>query len=308
MSSRQTAIVKLIASMVIFGTIGIFRRFIPIGSAALAMCRGFIGMLFLLALLYLREKRKADASAVKAGVAASEAGASDHPIRRQLPLLIVSGVALGFNWILLFEAYNYTTVAVATLCYYMAPIFILLVSPVLLKEALTKRKIVCVVLAFIGMILVSGVLHGGDGSTNMKGILFGLGAAVLYATVVLLNRMIKGVPAFERTIVQLATTAFVLLPYVLLTDRPDASVLTPAVIGLILFVGIVHTGIAYALYFGAFEQVSAQTAALFSYIDPIVAILLSALVLAEPMGAPEIIGTVLILGATIANEFQPSEK
>ena len=277
----------LILSMVIFGTIGVFRRGIPLPSDAIAFARGIMGSVFLI--LYQR---------IRGGKFLLNSIS-----RKNLALLVITGGLIGFNWILLFEAYNYTSVAVATLCYYMQPVIVLLVSPFLLKERLTARKSICIGLALIGMVLVSGIL-GGDqaGTSQITGVLCGLGAAALYASVVLLNKKIIGVPIIEKTIVQLFSAAVCLIPYMLVQGTLKTYVLDGFGTVMLLIIGIVHTGIAYVLYFGSVEALPAQTCALFSYIDPVTAVLLSALFLHEPMGVPGMIGTVLIIGAAIASE------
>jgi len=273
--------------MVIFGTIGLFVRYIPLPSSVIACVRGFIGMLFLLLVMAIRRKKLDLASIRKNGL-----------------VLFFSGIALGANWILLFQAYRYTTVATATLCYYLAPMIILLVSPLVLRERLTLRKLVCVVVALAGMVCISGVLDSGIPSPGeLTGILLGLGAAALYATVVLLNKKTTGIPSNDRTIVQLGISAIVVFPYILLTEDVASLQFSPLTITLLLVVAVIHTGIAYALYFSSLKTLPAQTAAIFSYIDPIVAILLSALLLKEHMGLSGVIGAVLILGSALISEL-----
>ena len=288
--NRRSSLLALTLSAAIFGTIGIFRRWLPLPSGWLAMLRGFLGAASMALILLLRRKKPAWG-----------------PVRANLVKLIVSGALIGFNWILLFEAYRYTTVAVATLCYYMAPIFVLLVSPLLLKETLTAKRIICVLAALFGMVLVSGVI-GGENAVSGKGILLGLGAAALYACVVLTNKTIRGVPAIEKTAVQLFSAGAVLIPYVLLAEELPAGTFTGNVILLTLVVGLVHTGLAYALYFSSMDGLSAQTVALFSYIDPVVAVLLSALLLKEPMGVWEAVGTVLVIGAAAVSELPEKQR
>ena len=287
----MNATFKLTLSMVIFGTNGVFRRYIPLPSSLVAMTRGLTGMLFLLLVMLLRKR-----------------GMNRAAVRRKLGMLCLSGAAIGVNWILLFEAYNYTSVATATLCYYLAPMFVILASPLVVGERLTAKKLICVLAALLGMVFVSGVLESGGGSSDLKGVLLGLGAAVLYASVVLMNKQLGDVPAYDRTIVQLGSSAAVLLPYVLLTEDMGALTFTPNTIGLLLVVGIVHTGIAYALYFGSLMQLKAQTAAILSYIDPVVAVLLSALVLREHMSLLSGLGAVLVLGAAVFSELPSRRK
>ncbi len=226
-----------------------------------------------------------------------------------MKLLILSGIAIGVNWILLFESYNYIPVSTATLCYYLSPVFVTLASPFVLKEKLTGTKLACVGAALLGMALISGVFQENAGGNNQfTGILLGCGAAVLYACVVLINKFIKDIPSNDCTIMQLGTVAVVLLPYVLLTENIGAIDWSMSNVGMLIFVGIVHTGIAYKLYFSAVQYVEGQTIALLSYIDPVVTIILSAIVLREPLTIYSITGAVLILGSTMVGEVFGKKK
>ena len=277
----------LIFSVSVFGTIGIFVRWIGLPSSVIALVRGAVGAAFLLLLAHFRH-----------------APIDRAALRRRWQLLLLSAAMMSFNWITLFEAYRYTTVATATLCYYMAPIFVTLISPVLLKERLTARKLLCVFLALAGMVFVSGVPQSGlPGPSEAKGILLALCSAVLYAGVILINKYLAGVPAYDRTLLQLACAAAVMIPYILLTEDLSAMSVTPLGAVLLLIVAVFHTGWCYALYFGSMTVLSAQTVALFSYIDPIVAILLSALLLREPLGWSGILGAALVLGSTLVSEL-----
>ena len=224
---------SVIAAMVIFGTIGIFRKYIDLPSSGLAVARGLIGAAFLL-LVVLITGKKLDKAAIKSN----------------LWLLLLSGAFIGINWMLLFESYRYTTVATATLCYYLAPVFVVLLSPLLLKEKLSPVKGICAAVAVLGMVFVSGVFEGGLDLSRLPGILFGVGAAAFYAAVILLNKKMKPIPAMDCTVIQLAAAALVLVPYTLLVEDYAAVALSPLGIGLLVAVGVVHTGIAYALYFG----------------------------------------------------------
>ena len=277
---------QIVLSMLIFGTIGIFRRWIPFPSSVVALARALIGLVFLLLVRAVR-RDPVDREAVK----------------KNLWRLLIPGAMLGVNWICLFEAYNYTSVAAATMCYYMAPVFIILLSLPIFGERITLRKGVCAAVAVFGMVLVSDVMT--SGLHGAKGLVFGLIAAALYASIVIFNRTLRDISGEDRTIVQFAVSVLVMLPYVLLTEDVTALPLTPSALLLLLIVGVVHTGIAYVLYFGSVADVSAQTAALLSYIDPVVAVLLSLLLLKEPMSVPGIIGAVLVIGAMVWSEITP---
>ena len=288
----MNAKIKITAAMVTFGTIGILVRYIPLPSSIIALVRGVLVTIFLLAVM-AGGKRWPDKTA----------------ITRNLALLLISGALIGFNWILLFEAYNYTSVAVATLCYYLAPVFVIIASPFVLQEKLSMKKALCVIAALAGMVLVSGVIQnyvrgGNTEDLNLTGVLLGIGAGALYATIILINKKLKDISSYDTTVMQLAAASIVLVPYCLLTVDMGALEVTPVSAVLLLIVGIVHTGIAYVLYFGSIKELPAQTVAIFSYIDPILAVLLSALLLKESMDMLSILGAILILGSTFVSEMK----
>ena len=282
----------LIGSMLIFGTIGIFRRYIPLSSGLLAFARGLLGGLCLLAFT-----RFSGRSAKK-------------PIdRKKLRILILSGMIMGINWMLLFEAYNYTTVATATLCYYMAPTIVILLSPLLFKEKLGIKNSLCAIIAIVGMALVSGIAEsGGIQSTDLKGLLFGLGAACFYAGVVILNKLAPVEDAYRKTTIQLFSAAVIMIPYLLLTENFADIHLDGLSVVMLLVVCIVHTGIAYALYFGSMNGLKAQSIAVLSYIDPVSALILSALILHESLTVYGLIGAVLIIGSALGSEIRFKSK
>ncbi len=276
--------VKMVASMTIWGSMGLVVRWISLPTAAIALMRGALGALFLFLLLTLTGRRVAW-----------------RAVRDNLGLLIVSGALLGANWIFLFEAYRRTTIQLATLSYYLAPVLILAASPLVLKERLTAFKVACVLAALGGMALVSGV--GTDGAGNLIGILLGICAAVCYAGLTLANKFLKGVSPMEATMVQLMVSAAALLPYALVSGplTPSGAGLKNAL--LVTVLGVVHTGLAFFWFFSSVRDLPAQTVAMFSYIDPATAILLSAVLLRERLDATQILGACLILGAALVGEL-----
>lgn len=279
----------MVVSMLIFGTIGLFVKNIGFPSSFIALARAFIGSVFI-AVFMLVSRHEVDWPAVK----------------KNLKILVPSGIAIGFNWIALFEAYRFTGVAVGTLCYYMAPVILIMVSPILLKEKLTVVKVISVIAAIAGEVLISGVLSGTVRSA--KGIALGLTAAVLYASVVLMNKFVRDLSPVETTLIQMMSAAIVMVPYVLITENVGEFVFDRKSVIVTVIVGIVHTGITYMLYFASMQKIPAQTTAVFSYIDPVTAIILSAVVLHEEFTAVQLTGTVLILGATLFNELAPNLK
>ena len=283
--NEPRSFIMLIGSMLIYGSIGVFRRYIPISSSALALFRGIIGCTLLLGIKLVSKKRllpKAD--------------------KKALILLFISGGLIGFNWIFLFESYRYTTVAAATLCYYLEPSIVMLLSPVFFKEKLTVKKLLCVIAAFSGMVLVSGIIQTGiPSAAQIRGIAFGIAAAVLYSAVVILNKKLPDTEPLSKTLVQLLSASVVILPYVLLSQGFSDVPTDARSVVLILVVGIVHTGLAYALYFGSMNGLSTQTVAIFSYVDPVTALLLSIFLLHEEFSMLGIIGAVLMIGSAIVS-------
>ena len=280
---------KILTSMAIFGTVGIFVRFIPMASAGIAFCRGVLGCIFLLALMALTGKKP-----------------NLEDMKRNGWILVISGAAIGINWILLFESYRYTTVAIATICYYLAPAFVTLASP-LVGEKLTVKKLFCIGVALVGMVFVSGVLQGNQESSFL-GVVLGVGAAVFYASVILLNKKLSPIGAYDKTLCQLGAASVVVAPYILLTGGIYFGDMAPVSWIMLAVLGVVHTGFAYALYFGAIRDVNAQTAAILSYLDPVLSILLSALILRERLDIFSLIGALLILGSALYSELPTGKK
>ena len=157
-NADKKSLIEFIIAMAIFGTVGIFRRFIPIDSGLIAMCRGLAGAAYIL--LFLKIKGRPFSFS--------------HMSKRTAIIILINGAVMGFNWITLFESYNYTSIATATLCYYMQPIFLILISPILFKERISGPKLLCVLVAVVGMVFVSGVLGVGVSAGDLKGIIFGL--------------------------------------------------------------------------------------------------------------------------------------
>ena len=287
MNTTKRARFSIILSMVSFGTLAPFVRNIAVSSGELALYRALLAALLIGTFLLVTEQKIPFRS-----------------LGKELLLLLFSGIAMGFNWILLFEAYKYTTVAISTLSYYFAPVIVTLVCPFLFKEKMTGKQILCFVMSTLGLALVVGITDLGKGGNDAIGVAFGLGAAVLYATVILLNKFITGVSGIHRTFLQFLAAIAVLIPYVRFTGGFHLTSLDAAGWICLLIVGLVHTGITYCLYFTSLKELSGQEAAILSYVDPLVAVLVSVLLLHEPMTLPQLLGGALILGFTIWNELE----
>lgn len=277
---------NLLFTMLLFGTIGTLSRFINMPSGVICLGRAFFGVIIIIAVITLR-REKPDCEA----------------IRRNAGWLILSSFLMCCNWICQFEAFKYTTIAAGTLCYYMQPVFYILAASIVLREKLSPRKIMCVIIAFCGMILVSGVLQTGLKLSELRGVLFGVTGGFFYAMVVLINKYMKDISPMNTTIVQLALVSVIMLPYCTATGLFSQVTVTHVGIVCLLILGFLHTGIGYIIYFDAVNRLPAQTVGILSYIDPVEAVLLSAFFLKEPVTVYTIAGAVMILGAAAYSEL-----
>lgn len=284
-----------ISSMLIFGTIGLFVRSIPVSSGELAFFRAVIAAAIIAVVLLAKRK-----------LLPKEQGQSAH-FKKELPLLLGSGAALGINWIALFEAYKYTSVSAATLSYYFAPVIVTAASTLLFKEKLTRKQVICFAMSAVGAALITGA-GGLKGGREIIGIILGLTAAVFYAAVIIINKKIQTVQGLHRTLIQFIAAAIVLLPYVLAAGGFSCAALDAKGWALLITVGAVHTGAAYCLYFSSLKELTGQKAAVLSYLDPLTAVALSAVVLKEPLSPVQAIGGALILGFTLWNEMTLEKK
>lgn len=276
---------KVIFSMAIFGTIALFVKNIPLSTGEISLFRALIGAIAIGTYKLISGKK----------ILLAE-------IKRDLPLLFLSGAIMGFNWILLFQAYRYTTVSLATLSYYFAPVLLIILSAVFLKEKLNLKQIICFVMATLGLVLIIGSGGLETSNTTTIGIIYGLGAAALYATVIFLNKLIKNVTGIDRTLIQFIAAIIILTPYVVATTGINILRISSSGLINLLILGIFHTGFTYCVYFSSVKDLKGQEAALLSYVDPLISIILSVAILEESISVLQAIGGFMILGFTLLNE------
>ena len=296
------ATIKVLIAMLLWGSLGVFVKNISLDSVEIAFFRGIIGSVFLGIVLLVRMqnnkklKQKSDELEVE----------DKKRSKKSIIILIISGMAIGLNWVFLFNSYNYITVANATIVYYLAPVIVIFVSPIFLKEKLTLKKVLAVICAMIGLVLI---VRTGQSSTNInltQGIINAFLAACLYAGVIILNKFIKNVDDYTKTFIQLFMASMVLLPWVIF--RNNILFDSTKSIILILILGIAHTGIAYCLYFSAMKDLKAQSIAILGYLDPVSSVVFSIFLLKEPFSIYQLIGGVIILLSAVIAERNPKPK
>ena len=282
--NRSKSLISFIASMVIFGTNGLIVANISLGSAEIVLMRTFLGSLFLLAIVLV--KRSFSFADLKADLIPATIG----------------GAALGLNWVLLFSAYRSAGVGLSTLTYYCGPIIVLALSPVLFREKLTWNKLLAIAAVAVGMFCITGDIE--PGSDVQTGILFGGGAALLYASLIVANKRVKRLSGLNCAMYELIVAFFVVLIYLLASNVKLPVIPAAEDIVWVLAIGLVNTGLAYYLYFSSLQKLPGQTVALVCYIDPLTALLVSGAFLGEKLLGVQIAGAVLILGGACLGELK----
>ena len=282
--NRSKYLILFVASMVIFGTNGLIVANISLGSAEIVLMRTFLGSLFLLSIVLV--KRSFSFADLKADLVPATMG----------------GAALGLNWVLLFSAYRSAGVGLSTLTYYCGPIIVLALSPVLFREKLTWNKLLAIAAVAVGMFCITGDIE--PGSDVQTGILFGGGAALLYASLIVANKRVKRLSGLNCAMYELIVAFFVVLIYLLASNVKLPVIPAAEDIVWVLAIGLVNTGLAYYLYFSSLQKLPGQTVALVCYIDPLTALLVSGAFLGEKLLGVQIAGAVLILGGACLGELK----
>ena len=283
--SSQNAKAMMIVAMALFGSLGVMTKVIDMPSSVIVVFRGCIGGGFILLLVY-----------------ATGSKLSKDDIFANMFTLVCSGICLGLNWLFLFEAYKVIEVSVATVLNYLTPALVILSAPVFLKTRLTPVKLGCALLALFGLVLVTGIIQDGIDGVNSYGITCGVLGAVFYTGMVLFNKKLKSIGSYDRTVVQLLVAAVVVLAYSLATVDPGELTFDAFTIGMLVIMGIVQTGIAFTLYFGSLAHMDASSAVIYGYVEPLISLMLSVVILSEDIGPMGWLGAAIILGSTFAAE------
>lgn len=289
---------KLTLISATFGTVGLFTHFIPLSSAAIVFYRALLGGLFIITMIKMSGK-----------------DVNVKSMRDNIVVLIFTGFFMALNWVLQFEAFKVSSVAIGTVCYNMMPIFLLIIASFTFNEKITLKSGLCILVATIGVILVSNVVNAGIRSHEVLGCIYGILGAIFYALIVTFNRKLNQIETHDKVIFQFMFSAFIMVFYVLLIEKKslmfDQSLPTNTkAIGAICMIvlSFFHTGFCYVHYFNAVSRLKAETVAILTYIDPVVALFLSYFVLKEDMTALQFLGAILILGSTLFNELSKTNK
>ena len=228
-------------------------------------------------------------------------GQWQKPSRAEWLWLLLGGLALVFNWVCLFTAYRYSSIAVATVVYHVQPFILLLLAAALGREALPLRKLPWLLLALLGVALSSGMLHA-DQSSSWAGVLLTLAAASLYAVATLATQQLKRLAPAQIAMLQMLMGVLALaMPA---WNLAETAQFTAKAWGAVVVLGLVHTAWMYTLMYSAFQRLSAQAIAGLSFIYPVVAVLVDLLWFGHHPAPIQALGMALILIAVWAYRRQ----
>lgn len=277
-----------LSSLLLFSTNGIIASYIPLGSAQIVLLRTLIGGVLLLALFLLRGGRF-----------------TFFRHWQQFFFLLASGVSMGLSWMFLYEAYDRVGVSIASLLYYCGPVIVMALSPLLFHERLTAGKAAGFLSVIVGVVLVNSTASGGVSDT--WGVACGLLSAVTYALLVICNKKATAITGFENVVLQMVTAFFTVAVFVGATQGFSLHLSAAGILPMCIL-GVVNTALGCYLYFSSIGRLPVQTVAICSYIDPLSAVLLSALLLHETLTAQQLLGVVLVLGGALAGELLGSRR
>jgi len=280
--------IKLVLVMIIWGSLGVFTRSIPLSALSLAFLRALIALPFLFGVMKMQKADKVEWYLLK-------------------PYLI-SGVLLGFGWLTLFYGFKHTSISSAVIIYNMCPVYVMIAAPLLLKETISRIQIAVIFSSFLGLCLIVG--HNLLEGYGYMGMALSAVSGMLYAAIVLINRSITcRVDNQTATFVQIFTAMIVLLPFVLI----DGNILTVVNLDAMaaiytILLGILHTSVAYTIFFSLSAYMKSVEIVSYSYLEPLFGILFSVIVVGEKLTILQIIGGVFILGSTYIGEMLKGRK
>ena len=278
---RGNFLLKYLIAIVLYGCNGLLVNNIDASSEYIAMTRGLVGFAVIVLSFFIRGRK-----------------IQFESIKRNFAMLVLSGIALGLNWALLFKGFK-IAVSVATLCNYLAPIILIIISPILFKEKITLRQMICVAISLVGLLLISGVLDT-NGAASLEAAGYGLGAAGCFVIMVIFNRKMTDIKPMEKSAVQLLSAAITMIPFVVAKDGFPQQLDQRSLICL-LIIGAATTGFAYILYFDALTHITFEQIAVYGYLEPVIGVITSCIFLGEELTILSTIGAILIIGVA----FEP---
>ena len=280
----KTSYLKYIFALLLFGSNGIVASLIHLSSYEIVLLRTLLGSLLLIAIFFIAREKL-----------------TFYKYKTQSIFLAVSGIAMGTSWIFLYEAYDEIGVSLASLAYYCGPVIVMILSPLLFREKLTKIKVCSFLVVLVGIFLVNGTAF--ENGVSVWGLACGLLSAVCYSLMVMFNKKAKDITGLENSMLQLFVAFLTVAIFVGIKQGYRMEIDTQSIIP-ILVLGLLNTGIGCYFYFSSIGKLPVQTVAICGYLEPLSAVLFSVIFLKETMLPIQIIGAVLIIGGAMLGEYR----
>jgi len=283
----KTSYLKYIFALLLFGSNGIVASLIHLSSYEIVLLRTLIGSLLLIAIFFIAREKL-----------------TFYKYKTQSIFLAVSGIAMGTSWIFLYEAYDEIGVSLASLAYYCGPVIVMILSPFLFGENLTKIKVCSFLVVLVGIFLVNGTAF--ENGVSVWGLACGLLSAICYSLMVMFNKKANDITGLENSMLQLFVAFLTVAIFVGIKQGYRMEIDTQSIIP-ILVLGLLNTGIGCYFYFSSIGKLPVQTVAICGYLEPLSAVLFSVIFLKETMLPIQIIGAVLIIGGAMLGEYRKKQ-
>ena len=280
----KASYLKYIFALLLFGSNGIVASLIHLSSYEIVLLRTLIGSLLLIAIFFIAREKL-----------------TFYKYKTQSIFLAVSGIAMGTSWIFLYEAYDEIGVGLASLAYYCGPVIVMILSPILFGEKLTKIKVCSFLVVLVGIFLVNGTAF--ENGVSVWGLACGLLSAICYSLMVMFNKKANDITGLENSMLQLFVAFLTVAIFVGIKQGYRMEIDTQSIIP-ILVLGLLNTGIGCYFYFSSIGKLPVQTVAICGYLEPLSAVVFSVIFLKETMLPIQIIGAVLIIGGAMLGEYR----
>ncbi|WP_144510771.1 DMT family transporter [Bacillus sp. FJAT-22090] len=284
-----TAMLKMTLSMAIFGSIGFFTGKTGIPAEELVFVRCICATIFL-------------------GLCWLISGQHKVEIWRKKEVIqtLVCGIFLVLNWVFLFKAFEEMSITIAISIYNLAPIFVLILGSLFLKERMNLTSLLAIIICFLGSIFIIGIQNFTTLTDFLgSGFIWALLSALCYAMTMLLGKGINGLSAYAMTFVQTTVGIFMLFPFM---DFAVFHGLSGENWLYILGTGLIHTGFVYFLFFDSLRKLSTVVISALVFVDPVVAILLDTIILNFRPSTLQTIGIILIFSGIIYTLIKPTKN
>ena len=274
--NNRKDIIYLHIAVMMFGVAGVIGQFVEVPSVMVALGRVICSSILLLIIALVKK----DSLKLESG--------------RDYVGIMLTGAVLAIHWTTFFQSIQVSSVAIGTITFSTFPLFLTFIEPVVFRERIRAKSILCAVVLLIGVAITIPEFSLENQVTI--GIIWGMISSLTYAIITLANRYFS--KKYEGRIVSFyeqGTAAIVLLPAIFLVPTRWS---TQDVVGVVA-IGCICTAFAYSLYVSAQKKVKAQTAGIISGMETVYGIVYALIFLGETPTLRELIGGAIILGVAL---------